>query len=67
MVNPKEISDVAVRTHAISVRSCARRVRSTASFVVVGKSWSGDAAIDAPLSPATMLRRPSLYRSPSRR
>ena len=33
MVNPNEISEVAVLTHAIKVRSYARRVRSTASRV----------------------------------
>src|SRR6185436_9276324 len=33
MVKPNEISDVAVLTQAISVRSCASRVRSTASLV----------------------------------
>ncbi len=35
MVKPKAIKDVAVRIHAISVRSLARRVRSTASRVDV--------------------------------
>ena len=35
MVKPKAINDVLVRIHAISVRSLARRVRSTASRVDV--------------------------------
>ena len=41
---------MAVLTHAISVRSCASRVRSIASFVDVDSSSSGDAAIGAPFS-----------------
>ena len=35
MVNPNEMSDVAVRTQVIIVRSCASHLRSTASFVPV--------------------------------
>jgi hypothetical protein len=34
MVKPNEINDVAVLTHAIIVRSWARRVRSTARAVL---------------------------------
>src|SRR5262245_54976761 len=38
MVKPNEMSEVAVRTHAIIVRSWASRVRSSASFVAAGRS-----------------------------
>ena len=35
-VNPKPIIDVAVRIHAIRVRSCAIHVRSAANWLLVG-------------------------------
>src|SRR5262245_28811064 len=41
MVNPNEMSEAAVRTHAMSVRSCANRVRSTASRVLESSGDGG--------------------------
>ena len=41
MVKPNEISETAVRTHAIIVRSYAIRVRSSASAVESGKAAAG--------------------------
>src|SRR5262249_8153830 len=64
MLKPKLISEVAVLTQAISVRSCANCVRSRASSVEVGRSTAPASFLIAICT--TIPSRETSHDSPSR-